>query len=166
LVLTANACPCGQTGKERGVCFCSAPEIRRYWDRIGTPLLDRVDLRVFVTPESPDRLLLEEPASPEPIVMRIARAREIQRIRGQGPLLANASLGLQDLEKYCRLDRAGLHFLAKQANRNDWSSRAIHSLMRVSRTIADLEASETVSEVHLEEASSLRKPQGEQYWES
>ena len=57
LVLTANACPCGQTGRERGVCFCSNREIRRYWDRIGTALLDRVDLRLFVTPEAPEHLL-------------------------------------------------------------------------------------------------------------
>ncbi len=99
LVLTANACPCGQTGRERGVCFCSGQEVRRYWDRIGTPLLDRVDLRVFVTPESPDRLLVEDNVEPEVMAGRISRALDRQRSRGQGPCLPNATLGLVDLER-------------------------------------------------------------------
>jgi magnesium chelatase family protein len=166
LVLTANACPCGQTGRDRGVCFCSGPEIRRYWDRIGTALLDRVDLRIFVTPEDPKRLLLQPMIDPGVLIKRIAQARRRQRIRGQGPLQPNAVLGLRELEKHCRLDAEGLRFLSEAAHRHDWSSRAVHSVMRVSRTIADLEDAETVGVVHLEQAVSLRKPRGQEYWES
>lgn len=163
LVLTANACPCGQTGRERGVCFCSGMEVRRYWDRIGTPLLDRVDLRVFVTPESPDRLLDARTADPAVLVSRITRARNRQRRRGAFP--ANAALGPRDLEEVCGLTPRGRGVLAEAARAHDWSSRALHSLMRVGRTLADLDDAETVEEGHLLAAVSLRKPRGEEYWE-
>jgi magnesium chelatase family protein len=165
LVLTANACPCGQTGRDRGVCFCSGLEVRRYWDRIGTALLDRVDLRVFVTPEDPERLLSTEAFDPGDLVLRIARARRRQRARGQGPLQPNAILGPRELERHCSLERGGRLFLADAGRRHDWSSRALHSLMRVGRTLADLDDEEVVGEDHLREAESLRKPRGEEYWE-
>ena len=165
LVLTANACPCGQTGREQGVCFCSAREIRRYWDRIGTALLDRVDLRLFVTPESPERLLVDETADPQTIRERVARARRRQALRGQGALVANAFLGPRELDRYCRLDDPGRRTLAEAGRRHDWSSRAIHSLLRVARTLADLEDSDDVAEAHLAQALGLRRPRGEEYWE-
>lgn len=165
LVLTANACPCGQTGRERGVCFCSGLEVRRYWDRIGTPLLDRVDLRVFVTPESPDRLLDRSTLDPRLLIRRISRARRRQQTRGQGPLGSNASLGPRALEGACSLSPGGRRTLAEAGRTHDWSSRALHSLMRVSRTLADLDDAEVVEEAHLEAAIALRKPRGEEYWE-
>jgi len=165
LVLTANACPCGQTGRERGVCFCTGREIRRYWDTLGTALLDRVDLRLFVTPEAPQRLLGEASTDPGVLRARIAGARGRQARRGQGPLLANAFLGPRDLDRCCRLDPAGRAALADAARRYDWSSRAIHSLLRVARTLADLADTEDVSEEHLAQAVGLRRPRGEEYWE-
>ncbi len=165
VILTANACPCGQTGRERGVCFCSGPEVRRYWDRIGTPLLDRVDLRLFVTPEAPDRILSQESTTPARLLERIGQARKIQRLRGQSPGQPNAAMTLAELERWCCLDGKSQVYLSDQASKNDWSTRALHSLMRVARTIADLEGMEKVGRIHLEEAFSLRKPKGEEYWE-
>jgi magnesium chelatase family protein len=165
LVLTANACPCGQTGRDRGVCFCSALEIRRYWDRLGTPLLDRVDLRVFVVPEAPETLLAQPEADYRQLRDRIARARRRQRDRGQGLLTPNAVLGPRDLDKYCPLGPEGRRALAETAARQDWSSRAVHSLLRVARTLADLDDAEVVGPRQLAEAASLRKPRGEEYWE-
>jgi len=165
LVLTANACPCGQTGRDRGVCFCSGLEVRRYWDRIGTPLLDRIDLRVFVTPESP-RILLEQSAfDPNKLTERISAARGRRISRGQGPLQPNAVLGPRELERHCGLDNQGRLFLAETGRRLDWSSRALHSLMRVARTLADLDDREVVGESYLEAAAAMRKPRGEEYWE-
>jgi magnesium chelatase family protein len=165
LVLTANACPCGQTGRERGVCFCSGREVRRYWDRLGTPLMDRVDLRVFLTPGDPDRLLGREDFEPASLVRRIRRARARQVARGQASLAVNATLGPRALERFCALTPGGLRLLAETGRRFDWSSRALHSLLRVARTLADLDDAETVSEAHLEGATALRKPRGEEYWE-
>lgn len=164
LVMTANACPCGQTGREKGVCFCSPLEVRRYWDRIGTALLDRVDLRVFVTPESPERLLGPGP-SLGTLAQRIAGARSIQELRNPEGKKTNAVLGPTDLEKVCGLGRAALVYLAETGRRLDWSSRALHSLLRVGRTLADLEGSVAVSRDHLAAATALRKPRGEEYWE-
>jgi len=165
LVLTANACPCGQTGREKGVCFCSASDVRRYWDRIGTPLLDRVDLRLFITPESPDLVLGEPTHDAAVLVRRIAGARNRQRRRGQGPLGTNAALNASDLERFCSLGPPGRRFLADAGRRLDWSSRALHSLLRVARTLADLEDTDSVDPAHLAAAVDLRKPRGEEYWE-
>ena len=165
LVLTANACPCGQTGRETGVCFCSSQEIRRYWDRIGTALLDRVDLRIFVVPENPDRLLDKPAVDTHALVTRIARARHRQRARGQGALQTNASLGLRDLDRFGVLGSRERQFLADAGSRHDWSSRALHSLLRVARTLADLGDADVVTVEHLEAAVDLRKPRGEEYWE-
>lgn len=162
LVLTANACPCGQTGRERGVCFCSAMEVRRYWDRIGTPLLDRIDLRLFVTPEAPETLLGQPRTDLRTLRARIGLARDRQRHRGLG---VNAALGPRDLEAVCGLDHAGRSLLAEVGRRWDWSSRALHSLLRVARTLADLDDTETVEAGSLQAAVSLRKPRGEEYWE-
>jgi len=165
LVLTANACPCGQTGRDKGVCFCSGLEVRRYWDRIGTPLLDRIDLRVFVTPESPRILLEQSVFDPNKLTDRILAARGRRTSRGQGPLQPNAVLGPRELERHCGLDKRGRWFLAETGRRLDWSSRALHSLMRVARTLADLDDREVVGESHLEAAAAMRKPRGEEYWE-
>jgi len=164
LVLTANACPCGQTGRDTGVCFCSGHEIRRYWDRIGTALLDRIDLRIFVTPEAPERLL-GDVTDPSDLATRIALARKRQRFRGQGSLQANATLGPRDLDRFCVLGPAERNFLVETGRRHDWSSRALHSLLRVGRTLADLDDQENLTETHLAMAVSLRKPRGEEYWE-
>lgn len=165
LVMTANACPCGQTGRERGVCFCSGIEVRRYWDRIGTPLMDRIDLRIFVTPEAPERLLDRPGFHPAGSLRRIARARERQRHRGQGASVPNAVLSPRDLEAACGLGPGGRRLLADAGRVHDWSSRALHSLLRVGRTLADLGDADTVGEDHLEAAIALRKPRGEEYWE-
>jgi magnesium chelatase family protein len=163
--MTANACPCGQTGRERGVCFCSGVEVRRYWDRIGTPLMDRIDLRVFVTPEAPDRLLDRPSFHPAAARQRIAQARERQRERGQNALATNAALAPQELEAFCGLTPGGRKLLTDAGRLHDWSSRALHSLLRVARTLADLVDEDTVREDHVEAAIALRKPQGEEYWE-
>jgi magnesium chelatase family protein len=162
LVLTANACPCGQSGRQKGVCFCSALEVRKYWDRVGTALLDRVELRLFVTPESPSRLL---ETSADHSLSRIDIAQERRVGRGQDALVPNSALAPRDLERFCALDQVGVLFLTEAAEHQGWSSRALHSLLRVARTLADLDGRERVRTEDLEESVSLRKPEGEEYWE-
>ena len=165
LVMTANACPCGQTGRDRGVCFCSGLEVRRYWDRIGTALLDRVDLRVFVTPEDPERVLGQPVSDRSRLIQRITQARTRAAQRGQSSHQPNAVLGPGELERHCNLDQRSLRLLSDTGRRLDWSTRALHSLLRVARTLADLDDSDRVREAHLEAATALRKPRGEEYWE-
>lgn len=164
LLLTANACPCGQSGRERGVCFCSPLEVRRYWDRVGAPLLDRVELRLFVAPEAPARLL-EPPRSGDEPAARVAFAQERRHARDQGPLVPNAALEPRELDRFCRVDSRGAALLANAAQKHGWSSRAVHSLLRVARTLADLDGREGLSCDDLDEAVGLRKPSGEEYWE-
>jgi len=165
LVLTANACPCGQTGRDQGVCCCSGLEVRRYWDRVGTALLDRVDLRVFLSPEDPQTLLATAPADLGGLRTRIAGARVRQAARGQGPDRPNAALGPADLDQHAALDPQGRALLAEAVRQRDWSGRAVHSLLRVARTLADLDGAEAVEVRHLAGAVELRQPRGEVYWE-
>jgi magnesium chelatase family protein len=124
-----------------------------------------VDLRLFVTPESPETLLESPPFDPEVLISRIARAGRRQRTRAKGRFVANAALGPRDLEEVCGLSPSGRRLVAEAGRAHDWSSRALHSLLRVGRTLADLDDAETVGESHLEEAVGLRKPRGEEYWE-
>lgn len=165
LLMTANACPCGQTGRPGGLCLCSGQEIRRYWDRIGSPLMDRVDLRVFVQPESAVGLLASPATDPHRLVGRIARARERQRLRGQSVGLPNAALGPRELESWVPLTPAAQRVLADRSHRFQWSARAIHAVLRLTRTLADLDDHEAPHVGHLETACGLRQPSGELYWE-
>lgn len=165
LVMTANACPCGQTGRDQGLCFCSAREIRRYWDRIGTALMDRVDLRVFVTPEAPEVLLATQPSNPQNSRQRIHRAQVRQRAR-QGNGRLNHVLEVSELQRGDWISEAARRRAAEVGQKLGWSSRGLHSLLRVSRTVADLEDCEQVEPSHVDGAIALRKPRGVEYWES
>ena len=163
LLMTANGCPCGQTGSHKGTCFCSAQQVRRYWDRIGNALMDRVDLRVFMTPADPQEVLQAPPLSWEEVRDPVLVARQRQRERGQGPSRPNSLLGLEELRDLSALKADSHDLLARWGHREDWSTRALGSVLRVALTLADLEASPVLLR-HLEAACNLRKPSGGEPW--
>jgi magnesium chelatase family protein len=162
LVAAMNPCPCGFLGDVSGRCRCAPPLIARYRARISGPLLDRIDLRVEV-PTIPDEELLDG-ASREPLTsaragerVRAARQRQLERA---GKL--NADLASDELEDFCGLDRRCRLLIAKARARFELSARAVHRLLRVARTIADLEnetgpRSRSLEPVHLAEALQLRR---------
>jgi len=153
LALTANCCPCGQRGKERGVCFCSAQEVRRYWDRIGNALMDRIDLRVFVKPASTEAILHEKVPSLATVRAPIHRAGTLKRLRDYD----GGNDGLT-------LPKADRTWLAERAALEDWSTRGLQSVLRVARTLADLDGTPEITPGHLNEAAALRTGSGREPW--
>jgi len=163
LVMTANGCPCGQTGRDKGVCFCSAQSIRRYWDRLGNALMDRVELRLFSKPVPFHKGLSEDSTSWSDLKAPIEVARKRQAARGQGLNQANAELDLPSLRSFCGLQPAHENLLGKWGRQEDWSTRALQAVLKVALTLADLEDS-PMDLSHIEQACRLRSPQGGEPW--
>jgi magnesium chelatase family protein len=158
-----NPCPCGYLGDVSGKCRCAPPLVARYRARISGPLLDRIDLRVEVPAISSEELLGEVKAAgeltSERAAQRVRAARERQRLRA-GKL--NVQLTGREIQAHCVLDRRGRLLLAQARERLNLSARAIHRVLRVARTIVDLE-NETgpvdcaIGPAHLAEALQLRR---------
>ncbi len=157
LVLAANPCPCGSLGRPGAVCLCSIQDLRRYWKKLGGPLMDRIDIRVPVKP-APFRDLQapEEPSSA--VRLRVERARRIQAERFEGlDFEVNGRIPAGFVGRYCPVDATTTVFLDRQSEALGLSSRALHSILRVSRTIADLDGAASISLRHAEEAAELRR---------
>lgn len=154
LVCAMNPCKCGWYGHPSGRCTCSAQSISRYLGRLSGPLLDRIDLQVEVPALNFEELKRTAPAeSSAEIRVRVCRARAKQVARGVD---ANAHLNAQQLRQFCALDSAG-EALMKTAYENlALSARSYDRILRVARTIADLDDSDTILPQHLAEAISFR----------
>ena len=158
LVAAMNPCPCGYSTDPRHTCTCSAQAVARYRARLSGPLLDRIDLHVEVPAVSYEdlRSARSGPSSAE-IREKVLRAREIQGERYRGTSCrTNAMLSGSLLEEYCRLDREGHEFLGSAVNALALSARAYTRILRVARTIADLEGMRDIALPHIAEALSCR----------
>ena len=155
LVGAMNPCPCGYRGHPRRPCTCSPFEIRRYRRRLSGPLLDRIDLRVDLP--APEVAALARAPTPEGTAAaareRVAAARE--RALSRGGVL-NVELDAAGLDAAAPLDAALKRLLERLHARRDLSARAVQSLRRVARTLADLDGDERVDEPHLARAIALR----------
>jgi len=155
LVAAMNPCPCGYLGDPLSDCACSAERVRSYRSRISGPLLDRIDLHVTVG-RPPKELLRGGKAEGESSVAvreRVVDAHARQRTRSGS---VNARLSARRLETDCGVDEAGWALLDRAADRFALSVRGYQRVLRVSRTIADLDASGVVRSSHLAEALGLR----------
>ena len=164
LVAAMNPCPCGYLGDTSGRCRCAPPEIARYRARISGPLLDRIDLRIEVPNIGDDELLGEVPvgaaltSADAARRVRSARCRQMERA---GKL--NSELAGHELQEFCRLDRAARLLIAQARSRLHLSARGMHRLLRVARTIADLQADPqaeplaVLGAAHVAEALQLRR---------
>jgi magnesium chelatase family protein len=155
LVAAMNPCPCGREGDPSGNCNCTPAEIHRYRSKISGPLLDRIDMHVEVPrvelsdfEEAADRS--ENSAS---AALRVARARDVQMTR-QG--VCNARLADSQVDRWCRPDRAGRDVLELAIKRLGFSARARGRILKLGRTIADLDGDETVTALHVSQAIMLR----------
>lgn len=158
LVAAMNPCPCGYLGEPSGRCRCTPEQIQRYRNKLSGPLLDRIDLHLTVAREAtalnPARDADGDTASAAALV---AQARERQH-RRQG--CANAFLDLPGLRRHCRLSTADEHWLETACERLTLSLRAAHRLLKVARTLADLEPVDKISREHLAEALQYRPGTG------
>ncbi|MEE1865537.1 YifB family Mg chelatase-like AAA ATPase [Pseudomonas auratipiscis] len=154
LVAAMNPCPCGYLGDPTGRCRCSSDQIQRYRNKLSGPLLDRIDLHLTVAREatalSP---VASNGQSSACIAAQVAAARELQQ-RRQG--CANAFLDLPGLRKHCELSTADQHWLESACERLTLSLRAAHRLLKVARTLADLEHAKHIDRNHLAEALQYR----------
>lgn len=153
LIMAVNPCPCGNYGSKTKICLCSAKSIEQYWKKFSAPLLDRIDLRLFVDNNSEENKR-EKFSTTTEIRKDIAKAVSIQRKR-QG--VKNAKLTPRDVLSFCKLDSDCKKILDKAILRYGFSSRAVSSCVKVSRTIADLEGNENISSKNMKEAIDFRK---------
>ena len=158
LVAAMNPCPCGFLGDRIRPCVCSPAQIQRYRTRVSGPLLDRIDLHVEV-PAVPFRDLAadergEESASVRERVMR-ARARQVERYHGSRAH-NNAQLRTNQIRKHCRIDGPGRTLIEQAVARLGLSARAYMRILKVSRTIADLEQRDSIAAEHVAEAIQYR----------
>jgi magnesium chelatase family protein len=158
LAAAANPCPCGHLGDPRRECRCTPPEVRRYRARLSGPLLDRIDLQLEV-PAVPYRDLARGGAGERSAAVRArvlaARARQGRRLAGSGRH-ANAELTPPEVRRWCAPDAEGERLLELAMNKLALSARALHRILRVARTIADLDAAETLAARHVAEAIAYR----------
>lgn len=158
LVCAMNPCKCGWYGYDDGRCRCTQRDVERYRSRVSGPLLDRIDLQVDVPALSYEELSHRKPGeSSAQIKERVERARERQRQRYQGTGVdCNAHMGQPELSRYCVLDEAGNTLLRQAFERLGLTARSYDRILRVARTVADLEGAEQISTVHLAEAIGYR----------
>jgi magnesium chelatase family protein len=155
LVAAMNPCPCGYHADGTERCQCSPEQIQRYQQRISGPLLDRIDLQLSVPALSPQELLTPAaPAESSDVVRARVMAAQAQQLARQG--CVNRDLAGAELERHCVLPASARTLLAQVMARHHISARACHRLLRVARTLADLEQSPDVQETHLLEALMFR----------
>jgi len=158
LVAALNPCPCGYYGDRKRECRCSPGQIERYRQRISGPLLDRIDLHVEVP--LVDYRELSSSASGEPsakIRERILEARERQARRFRGsPTRTNATMGPRQVGEHCRLDTESASYLEQAMETLNFSARAHDRILKVARTLADLDGSDALASRHVLEAIQYR----------
>ncbi|AXQ31262.1 ATP-dependent protease [Solimonas sp. K1W22B-7] len=157
LVAAMNPCPCGYLGDTSGKCRCTPDQVLRYRGRISGPLLDRIDLQLFVP--RVERETLTAATSPtaetsEQVRVRVTAARQRQLARQGKP---NAALGPKELEQHCRPEPAAQTLLEAAMTRLSLSARAYHRVLKVARSIADMDASEIIGKAHVAEAVRYRE---------
>ena len=158
LVCAMNPCKCGWYGHPSGRCRCTPQEVRRYHSRISGPLLDRIDLIVEVPALEFDELRRRTPAeSSSEIKKRVNAAREIQRSRFDGDgAMSNARMDSKALRRFCALNAEGEGLMREAFDSMGLSARSYDRILRVARTIADLDGEEEIGPGHLAEAIQYR----------
>ncbi len=158
LIASMNPCPCGYYNHPEKECVCGSGQVQRYLNKVSGPLLDRIDLHVEVTPVSFDQMTQDRKAeSSAEIRERVIKAREIQQERFKGlGIHSNAMMGSQMVKEVCQINDAGRTLLKRAMERLGLSARAYDRILKVSRTIADLAASEEIRIEHLAEAIQYR----------
>lgn len=156
LIAAMNPCPCGYFGDPSGRCHCSPLQIARYRERISGPLLDRIDIHLEVNCQTEELLGKRTAAQRSSAEMRaqVCAVREIALARA-GKL--NAHLNVGEIERFCQPDPAGQTLLVQAIAKLGLSHRALHRILKVARTIADLERSDLITAKHLSEAIGYRR---------
>lgn len=164
LASAMNPCPCGNYPNFEK-CGCTPGQIQQYLGRISQPFLDRIDICVEAPKVSYEALSAGERQESSAVIRsRVCRAREIQNERYKGTsILSNSMLGVKDLKEYCGLGHKGELLMRQAFVALGLTARTYHKILKVARTIADLELSEEIRECHLKEAIGYRTLD-KKYW--
>ncbi|WP_290099894.1 YifB family Mg chelatase-like AAA ATPase [uncultured Muribaculum sp.] len=159
LVASMNPCPCGYYNHPAKECTCAPGAVQKYLGRISGPLMDRIDLQVEIMPVPFDELSSMQPGErSEDIRRRVIEARHVQtrRFAGEPGVYCNAQMTPRLQERYCRLDDAGMQVLRMAMNKFNMSARAYDRILKVARTIADLDGATDIGRHHVQEAVGYR----------
>ena len=158
-VAAMNPCPCGNYNHPTITCTCKPGEVQNYLGKVSGPLMDRIDLHVEVVPVSHEELASNKPVEKcAEIRKRVVMAREIQkeRFQNQYNIFCNAQMTSRMVRQHCVIDEAGQQLLKNAMDRLGLSARAYDRLLKVARTIADLDNSEIIDVKHIAEAVQYR----------
>lgn len=163
MLASANPCPCGYLNHPYKECTCGERVIAKYRARVSGPILDRIDLHVWVDPVEVNKLTSSREESTgessELVRTRVIKARERQRVRfgGVKGMYSNAQMGNKEVKKYCSLSPEVKQFLEAAARKYNLSARAYFKVIKVARTIADLSGSADIAVAHIAEAAQYRE---------
>ena len=158
-VASMNPCPCGYYNHPTKACVCTPGQISRYLNKISGPLMDRIDIQCEILPLSFEEISKAAPGEPSAtICQRVVAAREIQarRFASVPGIHCNAQMTEKQMREYCSLDEAGSELLRMAMERLQLSARAYSRILKVARTIADLDGAENISTQHVAEAIGYR----------
>ncbi len=165
LVGATNPCPCGYLTDPQKECLCTPGQIIRYKKRISGPLLDRIDLHIEVPQVKYEKLSSEKVAEESvQIRERVQKARNIQQRRfAKTKLTCNSEMNVKEIKKYCLVDEKSSNLLKQAVNQLHLSARGYHRILKIARTIADLQDEEKIQPVHIAEALQYRAREGNSY---
>jgi len=158
LIASMNPCPCGYYGSYDKECTCTPQAINKYMGKISGPLLDRIDIHIEVTPVQYNKLESSSPSeNSQNIKLRVNQARKIQEERyKQYNIFSNSELTPKLINKYCKLDIPSKALMENAFKKLNLSARAYSRILKVARTIADLDSSENIKVEHIVEAINYR----------
>ncbi|NMB95189.1 MAG: ATP-binding protein, partial [Clostridiaceae bacterium] len=158
LILTGNPCPCGYRNDDTKKCTCSYNEVKNYLSKLSGPLLDRIDLYVEAIPVKYKELNSMGGGEKSSLIReRVIKARDIQLERFKDHnIFSNSQLSSALVKKFCKLDSKGNALLKSAFEKLDLSARAYNRILKVARTIADLDGSEDIKSAHIAEAIQYR----------
>lgn len=159
LISSMNPCPCGYYNHPDKECVCNQNTVQKYLNKISGPLLDRIDIQIEITPVPFEKISSSEKSElSADIRERVIRAREVQSVRfnGENGVYCNAQMSPKLINKYASLDSASLKLLKAAMEKFSLSARAYDRILKVSRTIADLDGSDHIQVSHISEAINYR----------
>jgi len=167
LAAAMNPCPCGYFNSSVKQCGCTPPLIQRYLAKISGPLLDRIDLHIDVPEVKYKELTSSHRGEPSRVIeARVSRARDVQLNRFSGTVIfCNAQMGPKEISRYCQLNDAAKTTLEAAIQRLGFSARAYDRILKVARTIADLEGAESIRQADVSEAIQYRSLDRD-YWDN
>ncbi len=159
LVVAMNPCPCGHFSNAKRTCRCRPLQVQKYWSKVSGPLLDRIDLHLNVPAVKATELIQKKEASENSasIRERVESARQCQLKRFQKiPIYTNAAMSPKEIKQFCSLHSESERLLHQAIKQLQISARAFHKILKVARTIADLEAKPQIESTHIAEAVQFR----------